>query len=215
MTYFAQRGTSGIEDDAITAAKIAAGAVDSSELAAGAVTNAAIAAGAAIELSKLATDPLARANHTGTQLASTVSDFDTQVRLSRLDQMAAPTAAVAMGSQKITGVADGTAANDAVNKSQLDAINPEVSSCLVKSANYTMAAADDMVIVDTASVTITLPASPTDGKVYKVKARGVSSTLASNGKNIDGSSSNKTIGNDNVWAVRYCAALGAGEYVIE
>ena len=28
---------------------------------------------------KLATDPLARANHTGTQAASTVSDFDTEV----------------------------------------------------------------------------------------------------------------------------------------
>ena len=43
---------------------------------------------AAISLGKLATDPLARANHTGTQTASTVSDFDTQVRTSRLDQMA-------------------------------------------------------------------------------------------------------------------------------
>jgi hypothetical protein len=31
---------------------------------------------AAIALSKLATDPLARANHTGTQTASTISDFD-------------------------------------------------------------------------------------------------------------------------------------------
>lgn len=36
----------------------------------------------------------ARANHTGTQLAATVSDFDTQVRTSRLDQMAAAGASV-------------------------------------------------------------------------------------------------------------------------
>lgn len=34
-----------------------------------------IAAGAAIALAKLATNPLARANHTGSQLASTISDF--------------------------------------------------------------------------------------------------------------------------------------------
>lgn len=43
------------------------------------VTNASVSASAAIALSKLATDPLARANHTGTQLASTVSDFSTAV----------------------------------------------------------------------------------------------------------------------------------------
>lgn len=41
------------------------------------VANAHIAAGAAIALSKLASDPLARANHTGTQLAATISDFAT------------------------------------------------------------------------------------------------------------------------------------------
>jgi hypothetical protein len=40
----------------------------------------------------LATNPLARASHTGTQTASTISDFDTQVRTSRIDQMTAPTA---------------------------------------------------------------------------------------------------------------------------
>lgn len=44
------------------------------------LTNDHIAAGAAIALSKLATDPLARANHTGTQLASTISDFDEKAR---------------------------------------------------------------------------------------------------------------------------------------
>lgn len=64
---------------------------------------------------------LSRANHTGTQLASTISDFDTQVRTNRLDQMAAPTASVAMNSQKITGLADGTAATDAATFGQVQA----------------------------------------------------------------------------------------------
>jgi hypothetical protein len=48
-------------------------------IAALAITNAMIASGAAIALSKLATDPLARANHTGTQLAATISDFTAAV----------------------------------------------------------------------------------------------------------------------------------------
>lgn len=65
-------------------------------------------------------DPRARANHSGTQTASTVSDFDTQVRTSRLDQMAAPTANVSMGSHKVTSVTDPTSAQDAATKNYVD-----------------------------------------------------------------------------------------------
>jgi hypothetical protein len=90
------------------------GTITSADLVDGTIVNADINASAAIALSKLAVDPLARANHTGTQTASTISDFDTQVRTNRLDQMAAPTAAVALNAQKITGVADPTSAQDAV-----------------------------------------------------------------------------------------------------
>jgi hypothetical protein len=64
---------------------------------------------------------ISRANHTGTQLASTISDFDTQVRTSRLDQMAAPIANVSLNGYKITSLLDGTATTDAINKGQLDA----------------------------------------------------------------------------------------------
>lgn len=46
---------------------------------AGSVVDASVSASAAIALSKLAVDPLARANHTGTQLAATVSDFSATV----------------------------------------------------------------------------------------------------------------------------------------
>ena len=90
------------------------GTITSADLVDGTIVNADINASAGIALSKLAVDPLARANHTGTQTASTISDFDTQVRTSRLDQMAAPTAAVALNAQKITGLADPTNAQDAV-----------------------------------------------------------------------------------------------------
>jgi hypothetical protein len=90
------------------------GTITSADLVDGTIVNADINASAAIALSKLATDPLARANHTGSQTASTISDFDTQVRTNRLDQMAAPTAAVPLNAQKITGLADPTNAQDAV-----------------------------------------------------------------------------------------------------
>lgn len=69
-----------------------------------------------------ATYLLARANHTGTQTASTISDFDTQVRTNRLDQMAAPTADVSLNSHKITNLADPTSAQDAATKAYADSL---------------------------------------------------------------------------------------------
>lgn len=53
--------------------------------------------------------------------ASKISDFDTQVRLSRLDQLAAPAAAVAFNAQRITGLADPQTAQDAATKAYVDA----------------------------------------------------------------------------------------------
>jgi len=90
------------------------GTITSADLVDGTIVNADIDPAAAIALSKLATDPLARANHTGTQLAATISNFDTQVRTSRLDQMSAPTTGVALNAQKITGLADPSNPQDAV-----------------------------------------------------------------------------------------------------
>lgn len=63
---------------------------------------------------------LARANHTGSQLAATISDLAATVQAYRLDQFADPTASVDLNSQTIINLANGTASGDAVNKGQLD-----------------------------------------------------------------------------------------------
>jgi len=106
-------GTSGSFDGTANASITAA-------IAANTIVNDDINASAAIALSKLAVDPLARANHTGTQTASTISDFDTQVRTSRLDQMTAPNTSLSINSQKLVNVADPTANQDAVTLKYLN-----------------------------------------------------------------------------------------------
>jgi hypothetical protein len=96
------------------------GTITSADLVDGTIVATDIADGT-ITAAKMVTDPYARANHTGTQAASTISDFDTQVRTSRLDQMAAPTGSVSLNSQKITSLLDPTSAQDASTKAYVDA----------------------------------------------------------------------------------------------
>jgi hypothetical protein len=95
------------------------GTITSADLVDGTIVATDIADGT-ITAAKLVTDPYARANHTGTQLAATVSDFDTQVRTSRLDQMAAPTGSVSVNSQKVTSLATPTVDTDAATKLYVD-----------------------------------------------------------------------------------------------
>lgn len=87
--------------------------------------------GTAGTYTKVTTDAKGRVT-SGTTLAATdiptltaakISDFDTQVRTSRLDQMAAPTADVSLNSRKITGLATPTADTDAATKAYVDASN--------------------------------------------------------------------------------------------
>jgi hypothetical protein len=95
--------TSSIQDDAVTVAKILQGS-NGQVLATASSTTA------------------------WTNLDSTyISDFDTKVRTSRLDQMAAPTAAVAVGGQKITGLGTPTTGTDAATKAYVD-LQPGLTS---------------------------------------------------------------------------------------
>lgn len=98
------------------------GAVTSAKLLDGTIVNADISAGAAIALAKLATDPLARANHTGSQVAATISDLAGAVQAYRLDQFAAPNVDLNAGSHKITSLLDGVTATDAATLGQVQAL---------------------------------------------------------------------------------------------
>ena len=87
---------------------------------AGSIVNSDIAANAAIALSKLATDPLARANHTGTQPSSTISDLATTVKAYTLDEFADPVAPINMNGYRITGLAEPVGSTDAATKNYVD-----------------------------------------------------------------------------------------------
>jgi hypothetical protein len=147
------------------------------QIAAGVVVDADINAAAGIQLSKLAVNPLARANHTGTQLAATISDFDTQVRTSRLDQMAVPTAALNINSQRLTAVADPTANTDGANKQYVDGLiqgldsHPSVKAA--STANLTLSGTqtvDTVPLVATDRVLVKDQAAQSANGIYVVAA---------------------------------------------
>lgn len=75
-----------------------------------------------LPITLLTVDPLARANHTGTQLAATISDFDATVTAKRLDQFAAPTAPVNLNNQRLTNVAAPTTGTDGANRDYVDQV---------------------------------------------------------------------------------------------
>lgn len=79
-----------------------------------------------------------------TLTAAKISDFNTQVRTNRLDQMAAPTASVSLNSQKITNLATPTADADAATKAYVDAtkqgLDVKDSVRVATTANITLSA---------------------------------------------------------------------------
>ncbi len=155
-------------------------------VAAGAITDAKIAAGAAIALSKLAVNPLARANHTGTQTASTISDFDTQVRTSRLDQLAVPTSLVNLNGQRLTMLATPTADTDAATKAYVDGLSQGLefknSVQLATTSNINLASGpstlDGRTVTAGMRVLVKDQNSPTQNGIYTANPGGVMTRTA-------------------------------------
>lgn len=136
-----------------------------------------------ISNSKLATNPLARANHTGTQTAATISDLAAVVQAYRLDQFAAPTASVSMNNQKITTLAEPTAAQDAATKAYVDAVAaglaPKDAVRAATTANGTLATAyengdaiDGVTLATGDRILLKNQTAPEENGIYTVNASG-------------------------------------------
>ncbi len=118
-----------------------------------------------------------------TLTSAKVSDFDTQVRTSRLDQMTAPSAAVSLNSQKITNLATPTASTDAASKSYVDGVSQGLdvkdSVKATTTANGTLASAfangqtiDGITLATNDRILIKDQSTQTENGIYKVNASG-------------------------------------------
>ena len=164
---------------------------------------------------------LARANHTGTQLASTISDFNTAVRTNRLDQMAAPTADVAYGGFKITNLAQPTADQDAATKKYVDdnvaGLSWKNEVRVATTANGTLASAfangssvDSVTLVTNDRILLKDQTTQSENGIYIVNASGAPTraTDADTGSEIAGAAVFVTNGTTNAGTRWVCNVSG-------
>lgn len=175
-----------------------------------------------IQISALATNPLARANHTGTQTAATISDLATVVKAYRLDEFAAPTAAVSLNNQKITNLATPTNGTDAANKQYVDdtvaAISWKNEVRVATAAAGTLASSfadgstvDGVVLVTGDRILIKDQASQQENGIYTVNASGAPTraTDADSAGELNGAAVFVTNGTANVGKRFVCNTTGA------
>ena len=104
-----------------------------------------------------------------------ISDFDTGVQVNRLDQMAAPTAAVSLNSQKITSLAAPSADTDAATKAYVDSTSEGLDvkdSCVViATSNITLSntqTIDGVSLAANDRVLVAGQSTATQNGIYKV-----------------------------------------------
>tara|TARA_B110000438_G_scaffold300263_1_gene352254 strand:- start:818 stop:1576 length:759 start_codon:yes stop_codon:yes gene_type:complete len=130
---------------------------------------------------KLATDPLARANHTGSQAASTVSDFDTEV--ANNSAVAANTAKTGITTSQASAIVANTA-KTGITTSQASAITANTAKVgltnnSVDSDHYVDGSIDDAhlssgITVDAKNVKHTVTTSGTDIDFNEVQVQTIS-----------------------------------------
>lgn len=147
------------------------------------VQNTHIASDAAIALSKLATDPLARANHTGSQAAATISDLAAVVKAYRLDEFADPNSDIPMATFKFSGLGAPSAADDSATKGYVDSVAaglaPKDAVRVASTANGTLATAfengdtiDGVALVTGDRILLKAQTAPAENGIYTVNASG-------------------------------------------
>lgn len=156
------------------------GSITSADIVNGTIVDADINSAAAIAATKVAgtavtqadTGTVTNAMLAGSIAISKIPTFDAQVRTSRLDQMATPTAAVAMGAQKITGLANPTADQDAVTlkyltdqKGAVNGIAPLDGSGKIPSDHLPALAISETFVVSSQAAMLALTAQTGDTAV--------------------------------------------------
>jgi hypothetical protein len=148
-------------------------------------------------------DPRARVNHSGTQLSSTISDLSTTVQAYRLDQFAGPSTDLSLASHKLTNVTDGTSAQDAATKGQLDAAIAALTSGQVIKGAVRCAATTNISLSSPGATIDTV--SMTNGDVVLLTAQ---STGSQNGPYVWTGASTLLVRADN-WNTSGEAVLGS------
>lgn len=120
---------------------------------------------------------LSRANHSGTQLAATISDLQTTVLSYRLDQFAIPTADVNLNNVRLVNVGTPTLPTDGVNAAYVDSkiqgLGSKFNVRVATTANITLSGTqtiDGIAVVADDTVLVKNQTTPSQNGIYTVAA---------------------------------------------